>query len=79
MKIKVDVSQVFIGKKLVKLGLAEENKNVYCCIEKKKNLKLSKFEGFHVKKEETVSSLAHSTNSCLFYKFWSGWSSVYLL
>ena len=26
MKIKVDVSQVFIGKKLVKLGLAEENK-----------------------------------------------------
>ena len=38
MKIKVDVSQVFIGKKLVKLGLAEENKKVYCCIEKKKKL-----------------------------------------
>ena len=35
MEIKVDVSQVFIGKKLVKLGLVEENKNVYCCIERK--------------------------------------------
>ena len=37
MKIKVVVSQVFIGMTLVKMGLADffENQNVYCCIEER--------------------------------------------